>query len=297
MNAGAEPCAACGADGARPTRVTLRYGEIVECPACGSGLLQPRPTAADLGSLHGADDYFNHPYFEARRELTDAMRESCEAKLSRLEASVGPLSGATMVDVGCDLGVMVAYAAESRGMTALGIDIIPKVVEIGRAAGRDLRLGTLESVALPDASADLISGFDLIEHVDDPRRFAREALRVLKPGGVLALETPNFGGLIYRLGMALAAVPGLSKAIRPLQERLWPPFHVQYFTQASLGALLREEGFANVDVRGRELEASELAVSGALRLAVRSVFAVASLARAPTLLTAVARKPLEDAAP
>ncbi len=266
MNGAIEPCAACRASGSRSPRVTLRYGRIVECPACGSGLLEPRPTASDLSELHGADDYFNHPYFEARRELTDTMRAACEAKLLRLEERVGPLAGATMVDVGCDLGIMVAYAAESRRMTAVGVDIIPKVIEIGRAAGRDLRLGTLESVGLPESSADLISGFDLIEHVDNPHRFAREALRLLKPGGVLALETPNFNGLIYRLGMALAAVPGLSGVLRPLQERLWPPFHVQYFTSASLRDLLLNEGFVEVDVQGRELEASELAVSGAMRL-------------------------------
>ena len=295
MNNAQPRCVVCGSQQARRLRVALTYGGIRECPGCGSGLLEPRPTAADLSSLHGGDDYFNHPYFIARRELTPVIRAACEAKLSRVERAVGPLQGQALVDVGCDLGVLVAYAAESRNMSAIGIDIFPKVVELGRSAGRDLRAGTLESAALPAESADLVCGFDLIEHVDDPNRFAREAYRVLKPGGTLALETPNYNGLIYALGRGLAAVPGLGRVLRSLQERLWPPFHVQYFTKRSLERLLASAGFRPADVAGRELEASELAVAQPLlRASVRGVFALARAVGAPTLLSTIARKPLVE---
>lgn len=288
-----QACPICGSKTERPLAVRLSYGAIVRCNNCRSGLLEPRPTAIDLSNLHGDEDYFNHPYFEARRELTPIVRASCEAKLARIEAYAGSLRGKALVDIGCDLGVLVAYAEESRAMTTIGIDIIPKVVELGRAAGRDLRLGTLESVALPKNSADIICAFDLIEHVDDPHRLMAETWRVLKPGGTLALETPNFGGLIYRLGRLLNRVPGLSGLIRPVQERLWPPFHVQYFTAASLHGLLQSEGFASAEVYGRELEPSELALTNpALRLVVRGVFALARLTGSPTLLTTIARKPV-----
>ncbi|HRJ68262.1 MAG TPA: class I SAM-dependent methyltransferase [Beijerinckiaceae bacterium] len=292
MTEAGSPCVVCGSVAQRRARVRLRYGTIFECAGCGTGLLEPRPTAAGLSALHSEEAYFSHPYFEDRRELTAAMRASSEAKLSRIEARVGSLAGKTLVDVGCDLGVLGAYATESRGMTAIGIDIIAKVVEIGRAAGRDLRHGTLESVALPSGSADLICGFDLIEHVDDPRGLAREAWRVLKPGGVLALETPNYNGLVYRIGRWLGGAPGLASVIAGLQERLWPPFHVQYFTADSLRNVLDGAGFADVKVQGRELDTSELAVSSpVLRAAVLSVFAAARVTGSATLLTAIARKP------
>ncbi|MBR1142350.1 bifunctional 2-polyprenyl-6-hydroxyphenol methylase/3-demethylubiquinol 3-O-methyltransferase UbiG [Bradyrhizobium sp. AUGA SZCCT0431] len=286
------PCVVCGSSDPRPLRVSLGYGGIRECGSCGSGLLEPRPSAPDLMALHGSDEYFNHPYFIARRELTPLLRATCEAKLSRVERQIGALDGKALVDVGCDLGILVAYAVESRHMTAIGIDIFPKVVELGRAAGRDLRVGTLETAALAASSADIICGFDLIEHVDNPDRFLREAFRVLKPGGTLALETPNYDGLVYRIGRGLAKLSGL---LRPLQERLWPPFHVQYFTEASLAALLQKTGFEQVKIEGRELESSELAVAQpVLRVAVQSVFALARRVGSMTLLTAIARKPLND---
>lgn len=292
MMANRPPCVVCGSVALRPLRLTLTYGGIRECSACGSGLLEPRPSERDLAALHGSDDYFNHPYFLERRELTPTVRTACEAKLSRVERSVGSLRNKTIVDVGCDLGLLVAYATESRQMTSIGIDIFPRVVELGRAAGRDLRVGTLESVVLPAASADMVCGFDLIEHVDDPARFLREVLRVLKPGGTLALETPNYDGLVYRIGRWLAALPGTSGLLRPLQERLWPPFHVQYFTRDSLTQMLKTAGFEVVRLEARELESAELAVAQpVLRLAVQSVFALSRAVGAMTLLTAIARKP------
>lgn len=292
MNGTMQACAICGSTIERRPEVRLGYGAIVRCNGCGSGLLEPRPSAADLGDLHGDEDYFNHPYFEARRELTPIVRAACEAKLARIEARAGSLRGKALVDVGCDLGVLVAYAEESRAMSAIGVDIIRKVVELGRAAGRDLRLGTLESVALPENSADIICGFDLIEHVDDPHRLVAEAWRVLKPGGTLALETPNFGGLIYRIGRIIGHTALLRPVTRSLQERLWPPFHVQYFTKTSLKALIEKAGYVDVVVSGRELEPAELAVANpAMRLLVRGIFAMASLVGAPTLLMAYARKP------
>lgn len=298
MSSTPQPCAICGSTDARRREVRLSYGAIVHCAGCGSGLLEPRPNAAELGDLHGDGDYFNHPYFETRRELTPLVRAACEAKLARIESRVGSLRNKVLVDVGCDLGMLVAYAEESRAMTAIGVDISKKVVELGRAAGRDLRVGTLESVALPADSAEVICGFDLIEHVDDPHRLVAEAFRVLKPGGTLALETPNYGGLIYRIGRLAGKIPGLSGIMRPLQERLWPPFHVQYFTAQALRQLVEAEGFADVQVSGRELEASELAIENpALKLIVRCVFAVARLVAAPTLLFAVARRPERTAPP
>ena len=135
-------------------------------------------------------------------------------------------------------------------------------------------------------------GFDLIEHVDDPHRLVAEAWRVLKPGGTLALETPNFGGLIYRIGRMIGRTALLRPVTRSLQERLWPPFHVQYFTKTSLKALIEKAGYVDVVVSGRELEPAELAVANpAMRLLVRGIFAMASLVGAPTLLMAYARKP------
>jgi 2-polyprenyl-3-methyl-5-hydroxy-6-metoxy-1,4-benzoquinol methylase len=217
------------------------------------------------------------------------MRQMSERRLQVIETFVGPLRGQTLLDVGCDTGVFVEFAV-GKGMSAIGIDVFDRVVEIGRARGRDLRLGTLETAGISDQSIDVVTGFDLIEHVDDPVSFVDNVKRVLRPGGVVALETPNYEGLIYRLGRMLDKLPRKA-AIAAVQERLWPPFHVQYFTAPALARLLAETGFEAVVVRGREMDADELMLAQpVLRLAVRSVFMTGRAFGMPTLLTAFARK-------
>jgi SAM-dependent methyltransferase len=177
-------------------------------------------------------------------------------------------------------------------MLGTGIDVFERVVAAGRQAGLDLRHGTLEQVGFADDSFDIVCGYDLIEHVGEPCRFVKEVQRVLKPGGVAVFETPNYGGLVYRLGRLLARLRPLERVLRPYQERLWPPFLVQYFTRASMARLLQAGGLQPVEIRGRELAQSELGVtSPALRLAVLGLFGVAGIARSHTLLWALAANP------
>jgi 2-polyprenyl-3-methyl-5-hydroxy-6-metoxy-1,4-benzoquinol methylase len=282
-------CPVCGSCDERPPVVHLRYGAIRTCGRCGCGILEPRPTQGGLRALHSDETYYKHPYFEQRRDANAAMRRMSERRLRDIERLVGPLREKRLLDVGCDTGVFVEFAT-AKGMSAIGIDVFDRVIEIGRAQGRDLRVGTLEAAGIADQSVDVVTGFDLIEHVDDPVGFVKNVARVLRPGGVVALETPNYEGLIYRLGRILDKFSGKA-ALSAVQERLWPPFHVQYFTAPALARLLAETGLEEVEVRGREMDADELMLAQpVLRLAVRSVFATGRTFGMPTLLTAFARK-------
>lgn len=100
-------------------------------------------------------------------------------------------------------------------------DIDPRAVELAKEiygtglAGAD----TLQPDAplpYPDASFDLVVSMDVIEHVLDPVPWTREALRVLRPGGVLFLTTPNYGSTSLRVIEqtaleAVARVQGFSR--------------------------------------------------------------------------------------
>ena len=284
-------CPVCRSLRARKPAVRLSYGAIGTCPDCGSGILEPRPSQQALSEIHGTEEYFNHPYFELRRDITPGIRRALEARLDRIEAHTGQLTGKALLDVGCDIGHFVEHAQSTRGAKTIGIDVSERAVESGRARGRDLRHGTLADVGLADGSIDVVCGFDVIEHVEDPRELVQEAARVLKPKGFLALETPNYGGLIYRIGRGLGGLPGIAGLITPLQERLWPRFHVQYFRETALRDLLNDAGFEAVHTELREFENAELAVDNiVLRAGVQGVFLASRLIGAPTLLCAFARK-------
>lgn len=283
-------CPICGAMGPASLQVTLDQGAIWTCGGCGSGLLRPRPSFDDLSKLHSNEEYFDHPYFQERRDLTPQMRALYDQRIG-LVTSVVPLAGNRVLDVGCDTGAFLTHLQSTTGAVVAGVDISAFAVEFGRSRGLDLRLGTLEAVGFPAASFDVVCAFDLVEHVSDPQGFFQEACRILKPGGILVLETPNYDGLVYRLGRILGRSRLVAGILAPYQRRLWPAFHVQYFTKGSLAKAMRAGGLEPVVLSGRELSRHELAVESRwLQKAVLSMFAVAGTLSSHTLLVAIARK-------
>jgi SAM-dependent methyltransferase len=285
------PCPICDGDlGAGPS-LRLSYGSIRSCSGCGSGIFLPRPTSDELSALHSTEEYFDHPYFQDRRELTPRLSESYGRRLARIEGLIGPIQGKRVLDIGCDTGLFLQFLRDRRDITGVGLDVFAKVVAEGRRAGLDLRHATLEQAELEDGGFDVVCGFDLVEHVARPRPFMTEVHRVMKPGGLAVFETPNYNGLVYQFGRGLGRVGFLESPLRRYQERLWPPFHVQYFTADSLRRLMESSGLEPVEVAGRELHGSELALDpGALRAAVVAIFALAGAVGRYTVLTGAARR-------
>ena len=101
-----------------------------------------------------------------------------------------------VADVGCGAATQCALWARA-GHRVFGVDINEALIELGRerasAAGLhiDLRTGTATELPWPDATMDVCLCPELLEHVADWQSVVTEAVRVLKPGGVLYLSTTN----------------------------------------------------------------------------------------------------------
>jgi 2-polyprenyl-3-methyl-5-hydroxy-6-metoxy-1,4-benzoquinol methylase len=108
-------------------------------------------------------------------------------------------SGAVL-DIGCGHGYGALRLAKA-GLQVTGADINPERIASARArlAHDALAFRVLNGcdLKLADASCDYVTSFETIEHVDDPAQFLRELRRVLKPGGLLFLSTPQncFGAI------------------------------------------------------------------------------------------------------
>ncbi|MGH3715701.1 MAG: bifunctional 2-polyprenyl-6-hydroxyphenol methylase/3-demethylubiquinol 3-O-methyltransferase UbiG [Micromonosporaceae bacterium] len=96
--------------------------------------------------------------------------------------------GAVLVDLGCGGGLLAAPVA-GKGYRHIGVDLVRSALLT--AAEHDVIpiQSDVNAVPLADGCADVVSAGELLEHVPDPARVLAEACRLLRPGGLLVLDT------------------------------------------------------------------------------------------------------------
>lgn len=141
------------------------------------------------------------------------LRESLSGNLARIAAHVAlvarhvPLRGARVLDVGSGTGATLA-ALRERGAQVEGLELeSSKVLYARRTYGLDIHKVPLGARFWGERHAryDVITLWDVLEHLDFPARNLREAAALLKPGGYLMLDTPCRDGTFHRIGDATYA--------------------------------------------------------------------------------------------
>jgi ubiquinone/menaquinone biosynthesis C-methylase UbiE len=126
------------------------------------------------------------------RESAETAKAVVDSVFRRMRKLRAPEPGATVLDIGCGTGVITAAAAD-LGLEAVGLDVVPEFVEAARERhpGASFEVGPSEQLPFPDESFDYVLLLSLLEHVQDWERTLAEAVRVLRPGGVMYLTTTN----------------------------------------------------------------------------------------------------------
>ncbi len=176
---------------------------FVRCPRC--GLIQQNPQPEPEAVRRRYDE----SYLKYEEEHQESYRDLELRALEDLgfDEAVAPLFESArrrgtrpcLLDVGCATGALLSTLRD-RGWDCVGVEISSAQAAYGRQRyGLDIIQGTLESARFAERSFDLVHASHLIEHVNDPLSFLREARRILKPEGLLILTTPNADGLQARL--------------------------------------------------------------------------------------------------
>ncbi|ONI84472.1 hypothetical protein ALI144C_15095 [Actinosynnema sp. ALI-1.44] len=142
-----------------------------------------------------------------------------------------------VADLGANDGQVCTWLAD-RGMRPIACDIVPHARQVAHARGL-LTVGLDAGGPLPLRSAclDGILAGEIIEHLYDPARLLRECARVLRPGGILVVTTPNLAGAQDRLRFLLGRSP---RQVDPFHEYL--SVHIRPFTYGMLATGLRLAG-------------------------------------------------------
>lgn len=252
------PCDSCGHR--KSTAVYRRPDglDVVRCLNCGLHFLNPRPVEAAIGRMYGADYYTggNGSIGYAYDYASETHRSiASEVASNRLQVLTGmmKIDGKRVLEIGCATGEFCA-AARDAGATPLGIDLSGEIVD---AAARryptiEFRRQTAESLAGTGERFDLVTAYEVIEHVPAPAAWLRASADLLTAGGHLVLTTPD-------VERARAVGPGNWTGFNTSLE------HLYFFSLDTLDRLMTRFGLTVEAVysQGSGLAASE--ASTALR--------------------------------
>jgi 2-polyprenyl-3-methyl-5-hydroxy-6-metoxy-1,4-benzoquinol methylase len=204
---------------------------LVRCEQCAMVYLNPQPRVEHQqfydesyydGSSTKKDDADNEDVLEAAKV---AVRlESCQAVVDRV-MKYSPTPG-SWLDIGCGPGFLLSQVRD-RGWQYMGLDSSPFAPQFARERFglENVRTGLIEDVDFAGRTFDVISMQHVIEHLYEPVSTMREILKLLKPGGILYLETPD-----------ICSGSALRDGAKWLHIKI--PEHVLYFSQETLENLL-----------------------------------------------------------
>lgn len=237
--------AACPVCAARPAAPTLTAPDrllgtpgrfwVAVCAVCGTGVTLPPATPEEIAGFYpagyGPFEARPHPLVRAVSAAIQAWQRWSAHRHPPLDA-IAALPPGRGLDVGCGRGDLAAGLI-GRGWRMTGVEPSPGACAAARARGVDAREGVLATVALEPHAYDAAVFQQSLEHVDDPVGDLRRTLAALRPGGVVAISVPNFGGWQRR-------------RFGGRWFHLDLPRHRVHLTAASLERALREAGFTDV---------------------------------------------------
>lgn len=242
-------CNLCGADdyAVRYPKGVAQLHRIVRCNRC--GLMYANPQELVDCERFESDAYpkvFNEvqsrQYFQKQQvQLPD--NERALQVLNKLFPQRGKL-----FEIGSFCGIFLKRI-RADGWEVMGLEPDRGVAEYSRTQyGLNITGDLLPNPALPDRAFDAVVMLHVIEHMPDPSENLREIHRILKPGGVLVVETSRFDSLMFKL---------LGRRERSLCNCNG---HIYFFTVPALRQLLEKNGFEviRVDLVGRTLTLDRL---------------------------------------
>jgi len=231
-------CNACGADMFQPLS-TVGEWEIGRCRRCSLIYVNPAPffepsnEFSDISVDFQYTQYMRQPITPAILEFERQQLRHQVGLLKRFSANM-PAQG-RLLEVGCGSGASVR-AAVDLGWDAIGIDIDPVLIQLGREQLKvDVRATTLLKAGLDEASLDFIRLRDVIEHLPNPYETLLEIKRLLAPNGVALIVTPNEGGLPTQVRLLLGKK-------RDKVATVPPPHHLHGFTPDTLRRIFDRVG-------------------------------------------------------
>lgn len=211
--------------------------------------LDPRPLEEDIHEAYAT--YYTHTLSgRTTRSLMDRLLSALLRILTRSiilvsglakqrqdvsDMHLNELSPGQLLDIGCGDGRFL-HRMKDRGWSVTGLDFDQKAARAAKEKyDIEVKVCRLEETGYPDNSFDAVTMHHVIEHVFNPVATLREVCRILKPGGMVVVVTPNAESMGLRI-------------YGPNWRGLEAPRHIQIFSPKALETAVRNAGLASAQV-------------------------------------------------
>lgn len=230
------PCPACGFNDlvCEFTKLGFTY---VTCNRCSTLFVNPRPPFEILNRFYSSSPSAGFWVKEFFMPVAEARREKIfKPRAEYILQSFGDRPGRIIGDIGTGFGLFLEELKRLLPENEyVAIEPSQEMADLCKGKGLKVTCSSLEEAVGFDNTFDLLTAFELMEHLYDPKVFLEKVYAFLKPGGHFVLTTLNGKGFDILL-------------LRDRSKSVSPPHHLNFFNPASIGLLLKGVGFSNIEV-------------------------------------------------
>ena len=205
---------------------------VVSCAGCGLSYINPRPALSEIGKFYPEhyqwkeDPAGSAPGIAARLEKLYRYHQLA-SEINRLRKNI-PFP-AKILDIGCGTGDRLELLRKA-GCDVYGVETSDQALHAVNHFKLRVFKGLLEDARYESNQFDIITLYNVLEHIHSPRKILKEIRRILKPGGRLVVEVPNNRSLQARFFKSRWAAADV-------------PRDLYYFDASTLTKLLQASGF------------------------------------------------------
>lgn len=270
-------CPLCGSRD-RPVTYFRGQHDLFACSECDL-IFSQRIADPDFYGYYteNRDGFYERPYF-TESEVDKKRNPDYPNYLHALQRVRQPdcSPAPTLLDVGCGTGTLLKVA-DQVGFRAEGLEVSSCVSQRAR---KHFQIHLYDGTAggIPGIGPyDVITMWDVLEHLPDPVQFLRALRRMLKRPGLLLVRTINEDNLLSQISILLYRITG--RRLKAPADRMHEPYHVIYFNRLTLIRCLTSAGFQPKHRWTGEFPVQRAASGVLARGALRCAYLLQKLAR------------------
>ena len=228
-------CNLCGSS-QRVHLFTKHTYDLVQCSDCHLAYISNPPDADGIKAIYTTSANYHDTLLDEATDSFSRQSRVADQHMAMLRKFRPAPADLQLLDIGCSSGIFLDRA-RSAGMEVKGAELSPDTARFAQEHFKlDVHAGDWRDADYAPGSFDVITLFDVIEHLPDPATELRSLRTLLKPGGLLLQSTPDIDGLFPRVSLKLAKRLGYW----PHPE---PPHHLYQFSEHTLARMTQQAGF------------------------------------------------------